>query len=328
VDDALLRHTPGPIAWLLPIIAVILVLPLTSLRPPADSVVRHGLVLLAIAITGQLLFRIVKVVEEVIAHRFELSRDDNLHARAVHTQVRGFRNLAAFGIGVVTIGMMLLTFPGVRQLGAGLLASAGIAGLVLGFAAQRTLGTLMAGVQIALCQPIRVDDVVIVEGEWGRIEEITLTYVVVRIWDDRRLVVPINYFLEKPFQNWTRTSAELTGAVILHVDYAVPLAALRQELEASVQGSELWDQRVCSLQVTDATDRALVVRALVSARNASDAWSLRCAVRERLVSFLQRHHPEALPKLRLERMESSRRPERERLASREHPTARPATGNS
>jgi small-conductance mechanosensitive channel len=194
---------------------------------------------------------------------------------------------------------MLMVFESARRFGASILASAGIAGVILGFAAQRSLASLLAGFQIALTQPIRVDDVAIVEGEFGRIEEITLTYVVVRLWDLRRLVVPISYFIEQPFQNWTRASADLLGAVFLHVDYSVPVDSLRTELTRILKESEHWDGKVNTLQVTDAKEHTLVIRAVASAADASLAWSLRCEVREKLVSYLQREHPHSLPRIRV-----------------------------
>lgn len=193
-----------------------------------------------------------------------------------------------------------MTFDKVRQIGVSILASAGIAGIIIGFAAQRSLATLIAGIQIAITQPIRIDDVVIVENEWGWIEEITLTYVVIRIWDQRRLVVPITYFIERPFQNWTRTSAELLGTVYLYADYGIPVDELRQELEKIVNASPLWDKRVAKIQVTNATEKTVEMRALVSAENSSNAWELRCLVREKLIDFMQRNYPERLPRIRLE----------------------------
>jgi small-conductance mechanosensitive channel len=195
---------------------------------------------------------------------------------------------------------MLMVFDSVRQFGASILASAGIAGIVVGFAAQKSIATLLAGFQIALTQPIRVDDVVIVENEWGRIEDITLTYVVVRIWDLRRLVVPITYFIEQPFQNWTRSSADILGTVFLHVDYSMPLDALRAELTRILTASPYWDGKVNVLQVTEAREQTLQIRALASAADASLAWDLRCEIRERLVSFVQRNYPESLPRLRFD----------------------------
>jgi hypothetical protein len=191
-------------------------------------------------------------------------------------------------------------FEPVRQLGTSILASAGIAGIIIGFAAQRSIATLLAGLQIAVTQPIRLDDVVIVENEWGRIEDITLTYVTVRIWDERRLVVPIAYFIEQPFQNWTRTSADILGTVFLHVDYRAPLAAIRAELDRVLAESACWDGKVKVLQVTDAREHTLELRALASAADASLAWDLRCEIRERLITFLQTHHPDCLPRVRAE----------------------------
>lgn len=192
----------------------------------------------------------------------------------------------------------MLTFENVRRLGAGLLTSAGIAGIIIGFAAQRSLANLLAGFQIAFTQPIRIDDVLIVENEWGKVEEITLTYVVVRIWDQRRLVLPIHYFIETPFQNWTRTTSELIGTVFIYTDYTLPLEPLREELNRILESSPLWDKRVSVLQVTNATERTMELRALVSARNAPDAWDLRCYVREKMIEFVKANYPECLPKTR------------------------------
>jgi small-conductance mechanosensitive channel len=193
-----------------------------------------------------------------------------------------------------------MTFERVRQLGAGLLASAGVAGIVLGFAAQKSLATILAGIQIALTQPIRVEDVVIVEGEWGTIEEITLTYVVVRIWDMRRLIVPIHYFIEKPFQNWTRVSADILGTVNLYLDYSVPVEALREEFKRILDASDYWDGETWGVQVTDSTDKTMTVRPLMSAKNSGDAWNLRCEVREKLIAFVRENYPDALPRIRAE----------------------------
>jgi small-conductance mechanosensitive channel len=201
---------------------------------------------------------------------------------------------------IIALATMLMTFPRIRQLGTTILASAGIIGIVVGMAAQRTIGTFIAGLQIAFTQPIRVDDVVIVENEWGRIEEITLTYVVVKIWDLRRLIVPITYFIEKPFQNWTRVTADILGTVFIYVDHTVPIDAVREELQNILNESELWDKKVCVLQVTNTSERTIELRALVSAADASAAWSLRCEVREKLVNFIRENYPQALPKLRTE----------------------------
>jgi small-conductance mechanosensitive channel len=202
--------------------------------------------------------------------------------------------------GLLCLGLasVLMTFPTVRQLGATLLASAGVLGIVAGIAAKPVFGNLIAGLQIALAQPIRLDDVVIVEGEWGRIEEITSTYVVVRIWDERRMVVPLVWFIENPFQNWTRSSAQLIGSVFLWLDYRTPMEALRAELQRICDTDPRWDGRVCIAQVTETDNRSMQVRCLVSSGNSGDAFDLRCAVRERLIDFLQREYPQSLPVLR------------------------------
>lgn len=210
------------------------------------------------------------------------------------------RRLAVAVICIVTLASMLMVFESVRRFGTTILASAGVAGVVIGFAAQRSIATLLAGFQIALTQPIRIDDVVIVESEWGRIEEITLTYVVVNLWDKRRLVVPITYFIEKPFQNWTRSSAQITGSIFFYLDYTVPLEALRRQFERIVQGSSLWDREVCVLQVTDAKERCIEVRGLVSAANAGNAFDLRCEVREKMLTWLATRYPYGLPQSRVQ----------------------------
>jgi small-conductance mechanosensitive channel len=297
LDDAVVRHLPTPIRWLLPVFALRLVVPLLGLGP-AEPLVRHALLLALVALLGFAVFRGARVLEDMLTSGFDISAEDNLEARRVCTQVRGLRNIAGFVIVVATLGLALVTFEQVRELGAGILASAGIATVVIGFAAQRSIATILAGFQIAITQPIRIDDVVIVENEWGRIEEITLTYVVVRIWDMRRLVVPITYFIEKPFQNWTRTSAEILGTVMLHLDYTVPIGELRDELARILATCPKWDGKVSGIQVTDCSERTLTVRALVSARNAGDAWDLRCEVREKLIDYVLLRHPHALPRLR------------------------------
>lgn len=267
---------------------------------PASSAIRHGVLLVLIASLGWLCVRLTYVAEDLLVGRFDMAARDNLLARRVHTQAVVLRRVVTVVVAIVAVAIMLFTFSEVRVVGASVLASAGIAGLVLGFAAQSTLANLMAGIQIALAEPIRLDDVVVVEGEWGRIEEITFTYVVVRIWDERRLVLPISYFAKTPFENWTRTQAAILGTVHLYVDYTVPVDDVRRELERVVRGSDLWDGRLVVLQVTHATDRAVELRALVSAADSSAAWDLRCLVRERLIDYVRRTHPGSLPRTRAE----------------------------
>ncbi|SMF97974.1 mechanosensitive ion channel family protein [Burkholderia singularis] len=252
-----------------------------------------------IAITW-LLMRLAAAVGEAIVRAHPIDAPDNLQARRIHTQTRVLARTVMVMIVVIGTGAALMTFPNVRQVGASLLASAGVAGLVAGIAARPVLGNMIAGLQIALSQPIRLDDVVVIQGEWGRIEEITGTYVSVRLWDQRRLVVPLQWFIENPFQNWTRSSAEIIGTVFLYVDYRLPLEPLREAFARIVADAPEWDGRVHVLQVTDATERSMQLRALVSARDSSLAWDLRCRVREGLIAFIQQHYPECLPRDRAE----------------------------
>jgi small-conductance mechanosensitive channel len=289
---------------ILPLLAIILGTSMLVVPVHLQLLFRNGVSMLLVAAIAYVLYRIVDAACDLLLERYRLDVPDNREARAVHTQVTVLRKVAVSAIVLFGFAAMLMVFEQVRQIGATILASAGVAGIVIGFAAQRSLGMLLAGFQIALTQPIRIDDVVIVEGEWGRIEEITLTYVVVNIWDQRRLVVPVNWFLEKPFQNWTRTTIELLCTVEIYVDYNFPIERLREELTRILNASKYWDRRVNVLQVTDAREHTVQVRALASAGNAGAAWDLRCEVREGLLKFLQEEHPESLPRLRLVRGEA------------------------
>ncbi|MGH8301435.1 MAG: mechanosensitive ion channel family protein, partial [Steroidobacteraceae bacterium] len=230
---------------------------------------------------------------------------DNLEARRLQTQARVLSRVTMLLILVIGIACALMLFPSVRQIGAGLLASAGIVGIAAGVAARPVLSNLIAGLQIALSQPIRLDDVVIIEGEWGRIEEITSTYVVVRIWDQRRMIVPLQWIIENPFQNWTRTSSDLLGTVFLWVDFRVPLAPLREELQRLCKSAPEWDGRLALLQVVDTNEHAMQLRCLVSTVDSGKGWDLRCRVREGLIDFLQRHYPEGLPRVRADLLSSA-----------------------
>jgi small-conductance mechanosensitive channel len=259
---------------------------------------QHLLLIALLAVGTWLVVRCLGAFEGVAIRRYPMDVADNLQARRVVTQVRVLGRIADVIVVFIGASIILLTIPGVRQLGASLLASAGVAGLAIGLAAKPVLSNLIAGLQIALTQPIRLDDVVIIEGEWGRVEEITGSYVVVRIWDERRLVVPLNWFIEHPFQNWTRSSSQLVGTVYLMLDYRMPLAPLREELKRLCEDASEWDQRVCVLQVTDATDRAMQLRVLVSSADSGRNWDLRCHVREGLIAYVQTHHPESLPRWR------------------------------
>ncbi len=297
VDDLCIKHCYRPLQWIVILLIIRLVLPV-GLSEKYLAAAKHALSLLFIGLVSLLLVKTVYILDEYIVSRFNVDVKDNLKARKIHTQLNVLKRIVIIVVLILALGTMLMTFEKVRQLGTTILASAGIVGIVVGMAAQRTIGTFIAGLQIAFTQPIRIDDVVIVENEWGRIEEITLTYVVVKIWDMRRLIVPITYFIEKPFQNWTRVSADLLGTVYIYVDYTVPVEAVRAELQKILKDSQLWDGKVCVLQVTNTSEHTLELRALMSTLDASTAWSLRCLVREKLVEFIQKNYPESLPKLR------------------------------
>lgn len=299
IDDSLARHCYRPFQWIVVFMAI-RIGSVAALPEETAKNLNHFLGLLLIASISWLLIKTAYVLEDFILRRFEVTVKDNLRARKIHTQFRVLKRLVIIVVCVIALALILMTFPKVKQLGTTILASAGIIGIVIGLAAQKTIGTFIAGLQIAFTQPIRVDDVVIVENEWGRIEEITLTYVVVKIWDLRRLIIPITYFIEKPFQNWTRVTADILGTVFIYVDYTVPFDSIRQELQRILEKSKLWDGKVCVLQVTNTTDRTVELRALMSAPDASTAWSLRCEVREKLVDFIQKKYPKALPRLRAE----------------------------
>ena len=250
-------------------------------------------------IISWLIINAVKGIKLFILAKYDISLKDNLKARKMHTQLTVFERMLITIVVIISVGIILMTIPQIHKIGVSLLASAGIAGIIIGFAAQKSIGLILAGFQIAITQPIRLDDVVIVEGEWGWVEEITLTYVVVRLWDKRRLIVPITYFIEKPFQNWTRTTSELLGTVYIHVDYGFPVDEMRKKLTEILENTLLWDGKVNVLQVTDSNDRTIELRALVSAVDSPTAWDLRVLVREQLIKFVQEKYPQFLPKGRI-----------------------------
>lgn len=307
----ILRVVTLPLAFVLPLLFLGVATEATPLEGRSLSAVQHVLHVGIVGCMTWLLVRAVAAGELAILRSHPMEVADNLAARRIQTQTKVLSRVLMGAIILLGISVILLTFDQVRQVGKTLLASAGIVGLVAGIAAKPVFGNLIAGLQIALTQPIRLDDVVIVEGEWGRIEEIGSSYVVVRIWDERRMVVPLSWFIENPFQNWTRRSADLLGTAFLWLDYRAPVAAMRSELERICKAEPLWDGRVCVTQVTETSERTIQVRLLVSARNSGDAFDLRCIVRERMIDFLMREHPYALPRLRAE-------------LSREADTPRPA----
>ena len=300
IDNSLVLHMRRPAKLILPLLALFLALPATSIPPGPMGILRHAIALGMIASVAWLLIVLIDIFEDVIADKYKIGVRDDLRARKIQTQIHVLRRSAVVIACVVAFSVMLMTFPSIRQFGISLFASAGIAGLVIGMAARPTLSSLLAGLQIALTEPIRLEDVVIVEGEWGWIEEIATTYVVVRIWDLRRLVVPISYFIEHPFQNWTRVTADLLGTVFLYTDYSVPVEEVRQELHRVLKTTDLWDGKAWGLQVTNSGEHTMELRALMSASDSPKAWDLRCMVREKLIAFLQQKFPESLPRTRVE----------------------------
>jgi small-conductance mechanosensitive channel len=292
----ILDKTSGPTRLAACLAAVAIVTPLAPLNDGLSSALTHLFVVASIALIGWIAIRSVDLGAARYLQRYRVEVEENFLARKHVTQVRVFKRVIDTLLIIVAVSTALMTFDSVRQYGVSLFASAGAAGIIVGLAARPLLSNLIAGVQIAVTQPIRIEDAVIIENEWGWVEDIASTYVVIRLWDWRRMVVPLSYFIERPFQNWTREAASLIGSVMLHVDYAADVPKIRKRLESTVRESKLWDGAVVNLQVVDTTERAMELRALVSARNAPQAWDLRCEVREKLIAFLQGEMPEALPR--------------------------------
>jgi small-conductance mechanosensitive channel len=292
----ILEATSGPTRLALCLAAVAFVVPWAPLGGELRSDLAHLFVVATIALIGWVLIRVTDLTATQYVLRFHDEIAENLIARKHITQVRVFKRVIDTLVIVIAIGTALMTFDSVRQYGVSLFASAGAAGIVVGLAARPLLSNLIAGVQIAITQPIRIEDAVIVENEWGWIEDIETTYVVIRLWDWRRMVVPLSYFIERPFQNWTRDAASLIGSIILHVDYAADVPRIRNYLEQAVRESKLWDKAVVNLQVIETGAKTMQLRALVSARNAPQSWDLRCEIREKLIAFLRNEMPEALPR--------------------------------
>jgi len=280
------------------ILALLVAVPVAPFDSDTAGIIARVLLIAIIALIGWAAIVALNIGADVYLRRFRLDVDDNLLARKHNTQVRILLRTVEGVVVLITAGAALMTFDAVRQYGVSLFASAGVAGIVAGLAARPVLSNLIAGVQIAMTQPIRLEDAVIVENEWGNVEEIGSTYVVVRLWDWRRMVLPLTYFIEKPFQNWTRETSALIGTAFIYVDYRAPVARIRDKLDEIVKQSSNWDGRVINLQVTDAKEATIELRCLASAPSAGAAFNLRCEIREKLVDFLQREHPEALPRRR------------------------------
>jgi small-conductance mechanosensitive channel len=272
-----------------------------------EDPVSQGLVMALIVSIGWFAVGSVYVLQNIFLSRYDLNAENNIQARRVHTQFQLFRRMVISFVVVITAGALLWSFhdPRIWHYGTGLLASAGVASLILATAAKSTAANFLAGLQIALTEPIRIDDVVVVQGEWGRVEEINSAYVVIKIWDLRRLIVPLSYFIENSFQNWSREATDIMGTAFLYVDYSIPVEALRAELDRIVQSSPLWDGKVCGLQVTNLSERTMELRCLMSSHNASANFDLRCDVREKMTAFIQQQYPEAFPRTRFAELSKS-----------------------
>jgi small-conductance mechanosensitive channel len=300
LDDSFVKHCKKPARMAVPFLALYLALQFVTVSADFDKPLEKVIEIILVFAIAWLLIRLTAVLQDFVLSKYNITGKDNLRARRIYTQFRIIKKILVVAIAAIAVSVVLMSFEKFRQLGTALLASAGLAGIIAGLAARPALSTLIAGIQVALTEPISLDDVVIVENEWGWIEEITLTYVVVRIWDLRRLIVPLSYFLETPFQNWTRKTADLIGSVYLYVDYTVPVEKVREELQRILKDSTYWKGTVWALQVVDATEKTMQLRAIMDAANSSDAWNLRCEVREKLIEFVRRNYPEALPVMRTE----------------------------
>jgi small-conductance mechanosensitive channel len=280
------------------ILAIKLVLPFIAVPESMELIISRAVSLCLVASIGWLTLVLLQAFTDYSISRHRIDVEDNLHARKMRTRLRVLRQACSVLVVIITVGAMLIVFPDARAIGVSVFASAGVAGIIIGFAARPVLANLLAGLQIALAQPIRIDDAVVIEGEWGWIEEITATYVVVKIWDWRRLIVPLSYVIEKPFQNWTRETAAIIGTVTWEVDFSVPIEKMREQLQLFLKDSPHWDKDVQVLQVIESGQKTMTLRALMSAKNSPTAWDLRCEIREKMIAWLQVNYPDALPKHR------------------------------
>jgi small-conductance mechanosensitive channel len=318
---AALQRLAHPARLIVILTGIAFVLPWLHIPPGATEITRNTVAVLWFASLGWLMVAAVYMAEDLLVSRYDITVSDNLRARRIRTQMQLLRRMSIAFLLLIDAGLILSVFrdSSIWHYGAGLLASAGLASLVLATAAKSTAENFLAGLQIALTEPIRLDDVVIVEGEWGKVEEITTTYVVIKIWDLRRLVVPLTYFIEKPFQNWTRQSAELLGTSFLYVDYSVPVEALREEFTRVLEASTQWDRKVNALQVTDLTAQSMEIRCLGSSANAPDLFDLRCIVREKMIAFIKENYPDAFPRTRFSAVGGSQSSLPEKAEEKEGP---------
>lgn len=296
LDESLIDHTRNPVRLLIVLGAIFVTLPF--MEEAARDLVRQALIFVAIVGVGWLLVGLTVVGQDAVVRRFPSAADTDAEARQIRTQVAVLQRFGAIIIWLVALALALLTIPGVQPLAASLLAGAGVMGIVLGIAAGPLIGNLIAGIQIAFTQPIKIGDVVVIGGEWGHIGEITAAYVVVNIWDKRRLIVPLSKIVNEPVENWTRRTNELLGTVKIYADYRAPVEEIRAEFKRILDDSGIWDGEAWSILVTGASEHTITVRAMYSAPDSSVEWTLRCLVREKLIAFLQEKHPEALPTAR------------------------------
>jgi small-conductance mechanosensitive channel len=311
IDESIVEHSRSAFRVLLPLAGLFLATPLVPLPPDVRTPFRYALGLSLVATAAWVLVALTWIADDLfLDHLNGKASPESLEARATLTQISILRRVLVAIIVLVALSIMLLTLPGGESIGASLLASLGVAGLVFGMAAGPVLSNLLAGVQIALTQPIRLDDVVVIEGEWGRIEEINTTYVVVKIWDLRRLVIPLTTVIQKPFENWTRRTTNLIGTVTVSADYSVRIEEVRAELHRILEETDLWDREAWGLQVTDAKDRTIELRALLSAAESGALWDLRCLVREKLIEYLNSRQPGSLPRLRADVSSALEKPKR------------------
>ncbi|MFM2481470.1 mechanosensitive ion channel family protein [Celerinatantimonas sp. YJH-8] len=304
---ALENHLKGSFFLFIPLVFIHIGVGYLELTDALIRSIRQWTDVLIIVSMASILLRLASVVQDLLFIRYDISQADNLKARKARTQIIYVKKIAIVIIILLAAALILINFASVRKFGATILTGAGVAGIIIGIALQKSLANLFAGIQIAFTQPIKIDDAVVVENEWGWIEEINLTYVVVRIWDLRRLVLPITYFTENAFQNWTRNSAQILGSVFLYLDYSMPLQPLREHFEKILDATELWDRQTQVLQVTDSTDKIMTIRLLMTAKNSPTAWDLRCYVREQMIAFIQQNYPQSLPKVRATLTESEQR---------------------
>lgn len=292
------KHLRGSMFLFIPLLMISVGVNYLNIHPEALSLITTVVNIFIILSFCSVLIRLTNVAQDMLFIRYDINLSNNLRARKIRTQIMYVKKVAIVLLVLFCLSLVLLSIPGVRKFGTTILAGAGVAGIIIGFALQKSLVNLFAGIQIAFTQPIKIDDAVVVENEWGWIEEINLTYVVVRIWDLRRLVLPITYFTENAFQNWTRNNAQILGSVFLYLDYSMPLDPLRKHFEKVLSETKLWDQQTQVLQVTDTTDKTMTIRLLMTAQNSPTAWDLRCHVREKMIEFIQQNYPQSLPHVR------------------------------